>query len=89
MMLQAVMKSNPGSDYIYVVDTRPKVSGCFHSPVLLIQQPAVAHRVVVVARLNLNFPAVARAAALFTLLDCASQLAGAQIPLPPSPSWCP
>ncbi|KAG8014988.1 Myotubularin-related protein 7, partial [Nibea albiflora] len=24
MMLQAVMKSNPGSDYIYVVDTRPK-----------------------------------------------------------------
>lgn len=29
MMLQAVMKSNPGSDYIYVVDTRPKVSACF------------------------------------------------------------
>lgn len=26
MMLQAVMKSNPGSDYIYVVDTRPKVT---------------------------------------------------------------
>ncbi|XP_015226930.1 PREDICTED: myotubularin-related protein 7-like [Cyprinodon variegatus] len=24
MMLQAVMKSNPGSDFIYVVDTRPK-----------------------------------------------------------------
>ncbi|KAM9313822.1 myotubularin-related protein 7b isoform 5-T5 [Pholidichthys leucotaenia] len=26
MMLQAVMKSNPGSDYIYVVDTRPKLN---------------------------------------------------------------
>lgn len=26
MMLQALMKSNPGSDYIYVVDTRPKVT---------------------------------------------------------------
>lgn len=26
MMLQAVRKSNPGSDYIYVVDTRPKVA---------------------------------------------------------------
>lgn len=25
-MLQALMKSNPGSDYIYVVDTRPKVT---------------------------------------------------------------
>ncbi|KAM9313819.1 myotubularin-related protein 7b isoform 2-T2 [Pholidichthys leucotaenia] len=28
MMLQAVMKSNPGSDYIYVVDTRPKTVLC-------------------------------------------------------------
>uniref|UniRef100_A0A8C6T2C4 Myotubularin related protein 7b n=1 Tax=Neogobius melanostomus TaxID=47308 RepID=A0A8C6T2C4_9GOBI len=26
MMLQAIMKSNPGSDYIYVVDTRPKLN---------------------------------------------------------------
>uniref|UniRef100_A0AAQ5XSI9 Myotubularin phosphatase domain-containing protein n=1 Tax=Amphiprion ocellaris TaxID=80972 RepID=A0AAQ5XSI9_AMPOC len=26
LMLQAVMKSNPGSDYIYVVDTRPKLN---------------------------------------------------------------
>ncbi|XP_049901542.1 myotubularin-related protein 7-like [Epinephelus moara] len=26
MMLQSVMKSNPGSDYIYVVDTRPKLN---------------------------------------------------------------
>uniref|UniRef100_A0A672FZX0 Myotubularin related protein 7b n=1 Tax=Salarias fasciatus TaxID=181472 RepID=A0A672FZX0_SALFA len=26
MMLQAVMKSNPGSEYIYVVDTRPKLN---------------------------------------------------------------
>ncbi|XP_058495983.1 myotubularin-related protein 7b isoform X2 [Solea solea] len=26
MMLQAVMKSNPGSDFIYVVDTRPKLN---------------------------------------------------------------
>uniref|UniRef100_A0A673BC71 Myotubularin-related protein 7-like n=1 Tax=Sphaeramia orbicularis TaxID=375764 RepID=A0A673BC71_9TELE len=26
MMLQALMKSNPGSDYIYVVDTRPKLN---------------------------------------------------------------
>nr|XP_061833201.1 myotubularin-related protein 7-like isoform X1 [Nerophis lumbriciformis] len=26
MILQAVMKSNPGSDYIYVVDTRPKLN---------------------------------------------------------------
>ncbi|KAM4604225.1 myotubularin-related protein 7b [Polymixia lowei] len=26
VMLQAVMKSNPGSDYIYVVDTRPKLN---------------------------------------------------------------
>uniref|UniRef100_A0A8C7PA87 Myotubularin related protein 7b n=1 Tax=Oncorhynchus mykiss TaxID=8022 RepID=A0A8C7PA87_ONCMY len=26
-MLEAIMKSNPGSDYIYVVDTRPKVRG--------------------------------------------------------------
>ncbi|XP_045078724.1 myotubularin-related protein 7b isoform X1 [Coregonus clupeaformis] len=25
-MLQAIMKSNPGSDYIYVVDTRPKLN---------------------------------------------------------------
>ncbi|KAI4832244.1 hypothetical protein KUCAC02_015218 [Chaenocephalus aceratus] len=25
-MLQALMKANPGSDYIYVVDTRPKVT---------------------------------------------------------------
>ncbi|KAM4750736.1 myotubularin-related protein 7b isoform 2-T2 [Anableps anableps] len=26
LMLQAVMKSNPGSDFIYVVDTRPKLN---------------------------------------------------------------
>ncbi|XP_029356200.1 myotubularin-related protein 7b isoform X2 [Echeneis naucrates] len=26
MMLQAVMRSNPGSDFIYVVDTRPKLN---------------------------------------------------------------
>ncbi|KAM8842285.1 phosphatidylinositol-3-phosphate phosphatase MTMR7-like isoform 1-T1 [Synchiropus picturatus] len=26
MMLQSLMKSNPGSDYIYVVDTRPKLN---------------------------------------------------------------
>ncbi|XP_070712500.1 myotubularin-related protein 7b [Pempheris klunzingeri] len=26
VMLQALMKSNPGSDYIYVVDTRPKLN---------------------------------------------------------------
>uniref|UniRef100_G3PVV8 Myotubularin phosphatase domain-containing protein n=1 Tax=Gasterosteus aculeatus aculeatus TaxID=481459 RepID=G3PVV8_GASAC len=26
MMLQVMMKSNPGSDYIYVVDTRPKLN---------------------------------------------------------------
>lgn len=26
MMLQAIMKSNPGSEYIYVVDTRPKLN---------------------------------------------------------------
>lgn len=26
MMLHAVMKANPGSDFIYVVDTRPKVT---------------------------------------------------------------
>ncbi|KAM4595189.1 myotubularin-related protein 7b isoform 1-T1 [Fundulus diaphanus] len=26
MMLQALMKSNPGSDFIYVVDTRPKLN---------------------------------------------------------------
>uniref|UniRef100_H2TFQ1 Myotubularin related protein 7b n=1 Tax=Takifugu rubripes TaxID=31033 RepID=H2TFQ1_TAKRU len=26
LMLQALMKSNPGSDYIYVVDTRPKLN---------------------------------------------------------------
>ncbi|KAM3865052.1 myotubularin-related protein 7b [Diretmus argenteus] len=26
IMLQSVMKSNPGSDYIYVVDTRPKLN---------------------------------------------------------------
>ncbi|XP_072322060.1 phosphatidylinositol-3-phosphate phosphatase MTMR7-like, partial [Eucyclogobius newberryi] len=26
IMLQAIMKSNPGSDYIYVVDTRPKLN---------------------------------------------------------------
>uniref|UniRef100_A0A3P9LJ15 Myotubularin related protein 7b n=1 Tax=Oryzias latipes TaxID=8090 RepID=A0A3P9LJ15_ORYLA len=26
MMLQAVMKANPGSDFIYVVDTRPKLN---------------------------------------------------------------
>ncbi|XP_028999161.1 myotubularin-related protein 7b isoform X1 [Betta splendens] len=26
LMLQAIMKSNPGSDYIYVVDTRPKLN---------------------------------------------------------------
>lgn len=25
-MLQAIRKANPGSDFIYVVDTRPKVS---------------------------------------------------------------
>lgn len=28
MMLQAIMRSNPGSDFIYVVDTRPKVTLC-------------------------------------------------------------
>ena len=25
-MLQAIRKANPGSDFLYVVDTRPKVS---------------------------------------------------------------
>lgn len=30
-MLQAIMKSNPGSDYIYVVDTRPKVTQSHYS----------------------------------------------------------
>ncbi|KAF7485811.1 Hypothetical predicted protein [Marmota monax] len=31
-MLQAIRKANPGSDFIYVVDTRPKVSGTIPMP---------------------------------------------------------